>query len=256
MIVRRTLSLWLLPLNQPLSLPRRITYRTMSLLSSAEIVELKKDLRKQVRAKLRALSTQEIDSQSQAACDRLLQLPAYQQAKTIGVFLSMPTGEIRTDPIILNAAEQHKELYVPHVGSNFELCDMELVKVVAYTTLDTNTTSLFHCNWPRNKWGIPEPPNVETLSRAQPGSIDVLIVPGLAFDAAGNRLGQGKGYYDRFIAKMKTADKKPLLVAVGLQCQFLTKDHDAYTIPTNEYDQSMDFVLLPDQTIACARNVL
>jgi len=83
---------------------------------------------------------------------------------------------------------------------------------------------------------------------AQPGDIDVLVVPGLAFDELGDRLGQGKGYYDRFIARMFADEKNkkvPLLVAVGLNCQ-LVEDG---MIPTHEHDHPVDWILLPDSAI-------
>jgi 5-formyltetrahydrofolate cyclo-ligase len=80
---------------------------------------------------------------------------------------------------------------------------------------------------------------------AKVGDIDLLVVPGLAFDEKGGRLGQGKGYYDRFIARMRNGSEKPKLVAVGLEPQFL---QDA-TIPVTELDFIMDMIVLPNQTI-------
>ena len=85
------------------------------------------------------------------------------------------------------------------------------------------------------------------IATAQPGDIDVLVVPGLAFDRQGERCGQGKGYYDRFIERMcaNTTSKNPFLVAVGLQAQLLVEGG----IPVAKYDRRMDMVLLPDETI-------
>ena len=66
----------------------------------------------------------------------------------------------------------------------------------------------------------------------------------------GDRLGQGKGYYDRFIQRMcNDKDKKaPFLVAVGLQAQVLDE-----TIPIAKYDRRMDMVLLPDEAIVVTK---
>lgn len=166
-------------------------------------------------------------------------LPQYKQAKSVGLFLSMPKGEINTDPIIKHSIELSKDVYVPQVGANFEKCDMELLKVVLQTP-----DPEFHKTWPKNKWQIPEPPADMPIIAAKPGDIDLLIVPGLGFDQKANRLGQGKGYYDRFIERM-TINGTPLpLVAVALEPQFVETD-----IPVAEYDRQMDMVVFPNRII-------
>ena len=89
----------------------------------------------------------------------------------------------------------------------------------------------------------------------------MLVVPGLAFDSNLHRLGQGKGYYDRFIAKMRqeggdidtstVADaatdtkKKPLLVGACLEEQFLEDE----SIPISDHDFIMDMVLTPTKKV-------
>lgn len=129
----------------------------------------------------------------------------------------MPWGEIQTKHAIQQIVKDGKVLYVPRVGLDFELCDMDLIRCDTTTTTSTTvvTTSsntgnvdnaaardggaaaatdgedMFYDFWPRNKWGIPEPP-VTSTNVAKPGDIDLLIVPGLAFDTNGHRLGQGK----------------------------------------------------------------
>lgn len=135
----------------------------------------KKALRKEIRAKIRAFD--EIPEQSQLVWDRVVSLPAYQQAKTVGLFLSMPTNEIQTGFLVRHAIESSKTVYVPQVGANFEQADMELIKCPAS---DPN----FVAAWPTNKWKIPEPPADYERVLAQPGDLDVLIVPGLCFDLA------------------------------------------------------------------------
>lgn len=206
-----------------------------------DIVTKKKQLRKQVRSKMRELSKQDIKGQSLQVWKRLFDLPVYQEAKSIGLFLSMPSGEIDTDPAIRHAVEAGKQIYVPQVGKNFEQADMELLKVEQTAA---NPEELFHHSWPRNKWEIPEPPPEMPIVLAKEGDIDVLVVPGLAFDRKGERLGQGKGYYDRFIQHMISTDKKiPRLIAVGLTCQLVDE------IPVESYDKRMDLVLIPGETI-------
>jgi len=164
----------------------------------------------------------------------------------------MPHGEIQTRNAIRRIAmKDGKELFVPRVGLDFEKCDMDLIRCdTKLCSLGDGDDSgagddiggedgegggeLFYDSWPRNKWGIPEAPTSTTGEDvAQPGDIDLLLVPGLAFDTHGHRLGQGKGYYDRFIARMRNngnedgsagcggKEKKPFLIGVCLEEQFL-----------------------------------
>jgi 5-formyltetrahydrofolate cyclo-ligase len=194
----------------------------------------KQDLRKEVRARMKVFD--QVHHQSEQVWERLFALPAYQQAKTVGLFLSMPKGEINTDAALQHAIQNGKTVYVPQVGTNFELANMDLLKCPAVEN--------FHNTWPRNKWLIPEPPGDMERVLAQPGDIDLLVVPGLAFDAKGGRLGQGKGYYDRFIEKMrKDHPGKPLLVGVCMEPQLVDR------VPTTDLDYRMDYVLFPTKTI-------
>lgn len=223
----------------------------MSSLSTSDddVRAQKQVLRKRIRARMKRISSEVISAQSELVWQRLFALPEYQQAKSIGLFLSMPKHEINTDMALSDAIASGKTVYVPQVGKNFELADMELIQVI----LSENASSdneIFHKQWPRNKWGIPEPPESMERIAAKVDELDLLIVPGLAFDVKGGRLGHGKGYYDRFIARMRSnGSAKPKLVAVGLEPQFV---HDA-EIPVTEHDYTMDMILLPKQTITVSK---
>ena len=179
----------------------------------------------------------------------------------------MPTGEIQTREAIKRIVDDGKVLFIPRVGLDFEKCDMDLVRAVIPLTSDVKADRhdehMFYDDWPRNKWGIPEPPLNEGKAEnevqfttsssliAQPGDIDLLIVPGLAFDSNNNRLGQGKGYYDRFISKMRNeGEKKPLLVGVCLEEQFIDLGDDGTGgIPVSDHDYIMDMVFTPTKMI-------
>jgi 5-formyltetrahydrofolate cyclo-ligase len=209
--------------------------------------EQKQALRVLIRSRMKDLSPNETATQSAKVWERLFALPEYKQANSVGLFLSMPKHEIDTDIVLVDAIRNNKTVYVPQVGKNFELAEMDLIKVILPEDLSA-TDTIFHQDWPRNKWGIPEPPESMPRVAATPGDIDLLVVPGLAFDARGGRLGQGKGYYDRFIARIRKDSKKPMLVAVGLNPQLV--DH----IPVTEFDFCMDILLLPNQTVTVKRD--
>jgi len=204
----------------------------------------KRELRKQIRSKLKQLTTEEITAQSEAVWKQLFdKIPQYKDAKSVGIFLSMPNGEIHTDTALYRIIQDGKELYVPRVGTNFEEADMDMVRVV-YEGPHFHNKELFYKSWDKNKWGIPEPPHTthEECTIAQPGDVDLLLVPGCAFDKSGGRLGQGKGYYDRFILRNNLEGKQMYLAAVGLRPQFLNDDD----IPMLEHDFHMDVLISPD----------
>lgn len=225
----------------------------------------KQELRKVIRSLLKQLSNDDLAQQSSRVWAQVFKLPQYEQAGSIGVFLSMPEGEIRTHDLLVDAARRGKQIYVPHVGQNFEQADMELLKVPLERTQEHNSDNkkrndqpVFYHEWPRNRWHIPEPPNalVGSMIPAEPGDLDLIIIPGLAFDRKGNRLGQGKGYYDRFLHRMhlsassassrstaQTTNAKTTLMAVGLSCQLVE------SVPTEQTDQTMDIIVVPEATI-------
>lgn len=236
----------------------------------------KQAIRKEIRSRIRAAYStgnepnEKLLSESSKVFSRLFSLPQYQAAKSIGFFLSMPSGEIQTHDAIKKIVGDGKTLYVPRVGLDFEECDMDLIR--AETDSPTGDDGMFYDKWPKNKWGIPEPPfsddEVSKSLIAQPGDIDVLLVPGLAFDSRGHRMGQGKGYYDRFIAKMRDReggdDEKPLLVGVCLEEQFL--EVEAYDknddeklrnleggVPIADHDYIMDMVLSPSKLLVVSK---
>jgi len=229
--------------------------------------ERKRILRTTIRSKLSIMTSQEISRQSRLVWDKVFQLPQYQSSKSVGLFLSMPTGEIHTYSACDRVLSDGKTLYLPRVGLDFERCDMELVRVSpsqsrvipagdSRSAADTSSSSSLYDHWARNKWGIPEPPVTEGGGEddiAKPGDIDLMIVPGLGFDSNGGRLGQGKGYYDRFLWKIFSSNKDgdntketPFLVAVGLEPSFVPKG-----IPMSQHDFLMDLVILPNSVFDC-----
>mmetsp|Transcript_14062 Transcript_14062/g.28663 ORF Transcript_14062/g.28663 Transcript_14062/m.28663 type:complete len:342 (-) Transcript_14062:65-1090(-) len=236
----------------------------------------KQALRKEIRSRIRAAYStgnepdEKLFIESSNVFSRLFSLPQYQSAKSIGLFLSMPSGEIQTHDAIKKIVGDGKTLYVPRVGLDFEECDMDLIR--AETDSPTEDDGMFYDKWPKNKWGIPEPPfsddEVSKSLIAQPGDIDVLLVPGLAFDSKGHRMGQGKGYYDRFIAKMRDREggdeKKPLLVGICLEEQFLevegyNKNDDEKLrnieggVPVADHDYIMDIILSPSKLLVVSK---
>ena len=85
----------------------------------------------------------------------------------------------------------------------------------------------------KGSFGIPEP---DDKKGAYEGVPDIVIMPGIAFDPEGNRLGQGRGYYDRWIASIPD-DRRPLLIGVCMEYQMMGQ------IPVNSSDIPSDMIL-------------
>lgn len=148
--------------------------------------EEKQQLRAVMRARERQLSDRYRRESDQAIAAHLTAMPEYQAAGTIFCFVGTP-HEIDTRPILENALATGKRLCVP-------LCTgpgmMELRQI---TTLSQLTPGAY---------GIPEPP--EDAPTVSVDETDFAILPCLTCNHLGHRLGQGQGYYDRFLAHYRS----------------------------------------------------
>lgn len=115
--------------------------------------------------------------------ERLARWPVYRTSGRIGIYLAM-TGEIDTQPLILQARADGKRLYLPARPAPGS--DYDWVEFGPETRLE------------RGPLGIPQPVPLVSLAGA---ALDLAIVPGLAFDRCGGRLGHGKGIYDRLLVR-------------------------------------------------------
>lgn len=175
---------------------------------------IKDKLREEMRAKRRALTADEVKLSSEKIRNSLFTLDCVKNAKTVCTFLSA-FKEPDTIEIVKQLWEKKCRVIVP-------ISDTE-----------TNTLSLSFidsmADLKKGAYGILEPSVVKT---ADENAIDVILVPGLAFDRSGARMGFGKGYYDRLL-EMSSA------VKIGLCYDFQLFD----SIPTESHDVPMDFIV-------------
>ena len=173
--------------------------------------DAKKALRKQIKDRLSTLSEDEIATQSKRAQETILSLQQYQNAKRIGIYLSMPKSEAQTDLLIRNAFNGNTKVFVPYLhsvpsetgGKKRKIMDMlRLNSLEEYETLE------------HDSWGIPSlaAESVESRENAMGGvglasdneesaGLDLIVVPGVAFDREGARTGHGAGFYDAFLSR-------------------------------------------------------
>ncbi|CAG8591482.1 3696_t:CDS:2 [Paraglomus brasilianum] len=203
-------------------------------MSSATATALKTVLRQEMRKILSDLPAETVRRESKIVTDIIFSIPEYQMSSNISIYTSLPKGEINTRDLIKDALEQGKSCYVPRCNPQTGIMDM--VKLVSYDD---------YLSLPLNHWGIPEPGLDE--ERIIANELDMIIMPGLAFDHKKNRLGHGKGFYDRYLAKYKTKIRStlPKTVALALDVQVLNDG----IIPTDQYDQKPDFILSASKQI-------
>ncbi|TFK38042.1 5-formyltetrahydrofolate cyclo-ligase [Crucibulum laeve] len=201
----------------------------------------KKVLRKAISSKLSSLPGSSVEEQSQAVVARVLELPCFRRCKTISCYLSMPFGEVDTSKLVLESLASGKTLFVPRIQSKEG--HMEFLKI--YGTDDL-------ASLPNGTWGIKEPEmhwqgksRTNALeSNSEP--LDMILLPGVAFDRSLSRLGHGKGYYDRFISSyVATGRRRPFLVGLALREQIVGDK----VVPMGAHDWKLDLVVTPDETL-------
>ncbi len=182
----------------------------------------KSALRKQYKAMRNALTPQQLDDFSLAIANRLLQLPIWEK-RYYHLFLTIAEyKEVDTEFILNILAGKDKDVILPK--TNFK--DSSLTHFLL-----TDTTVL-----KKSTYNVPEP--VDGIE-VPPNKIDVVFVPLLAYDTKGNRIGYGKGFYDRFLAECK-----PDVIKIGLS--FFPPEEAFFEI--NDTDIRIDFCVTPEQT--------
>jgi 5-formyltetrahydrofolate cyclo-ligase len=181
------------------------------------------------QARKNRVAQKDKDDLSRAICSRFMALPAYQAAKTVMWYVDAGS-EVRTRHTLPEALTHGKRVVVP------------------WCVVETNTLELFlledMSELVEGAYKILEPK--DELRRlpaklVQPEELDLVMVPGTAFDPRGGRMGQGKGYYDRLLAR---ARPDAPLVALAFDCQIFDE------IPVAAHDVFMDEVLTETRAIA------
>lgn len=175
---------------------------------------LKKDIRDIVRDRKRQFTQEQLEELSLSLITRLQEHPRVKAAKTLLLYYSLP-DEVNTHELINILAKQGKKVLLPKV---IDKTDME---IRVYSGPEDLVEGCYH---------IMEPAG-QLFTDYQ--SIDLAIIPGMSFDSNNNRLGRGKGYYDRFLPKIPDAYK------IGICFDFQKFPE----IPAGNYDFPMDEVI-------------
>lgn len=187
----------------------------MTIVSTESALEMheKGKLRKEIRLLKDQFSSEELTAMSETTIQKLKCSLRFQSAKTVMMYYSLP-DEVNTHDFIHEiTADKNVVLPVVIDHENIEL-------------------RIFH-NSDEMKYGAYDimEPTGEVFDRYE--EIDVAVIPGMAFDRNGHRLGRGKGYYDRFLKKIPNAYK------IGICFNFQKVEN----VPSSEYDVNMNEVI-------------
>ncbi len=168
----------------------------------------KPDLRSQLLARRAAMSDGERAAAAGAIAQHAAATPAFVHARRIAVYLSMPS-EPGTGPLIAALAARGAELVAP-ISMPDRTLDWAVVEPGAPTTMASIGTA---------------EPTGPRLGPGTPSTCDLLVLPALAVDHAGHRLGRGAGYYDRALATVEVP-RCALVFATELVEHVLHEPHD------------------------------
>ncbi|MBQ3583082.1 MAG: 5-formyltetrahydrofolate cyclo-ligase [Lachnospiraceae bacterium] len=147
----------------------------------------KSEVRKKMNQSRELLSKEEVQKKSEAIFENLLKNPYFFNAKTIFCYINI-RNEVMTTPVLEFCKKHGKSVAVPKVKGK---------KMDFYGISDRNELI-------PGAFGIPEPPQINMCI---PTKEDVILLPGLAFDKSGNRIGYGGGFYDRYLEQHREGIK-------------------------------------------------
>ena len=181
----------------------------------------KPDLKRRLRAERIQMSERAVREKSLCIYRRLIDMPAYQLARCIACYVSIK-NEVDTKTVIQKAIDSGKQVGVPVTREDG---DMNFQAIAGLSDLRP-----VH-------YGLREPvPDSQKVLLSH--TIDLILIPGIAFDRRGHRIGSGGGYYDRFLARTEA-------VRIGLSYAFQIIDR----VPAEPHDVKMDLIVTEDEVI-------
>jgi 5-formyltetrahydrofolate cyclo-ligase len=201
-----------------------LTIESEAIEKQSKLKHDKAGLRTWARERVAAVPASERAQAAEALAARVAEWHSFRNAKTVACFASN-LEEIDTDPLLRLILAEGKTLLLPYLlGEGKDAA----IAMAAVGDLEKDLAE--------GTYGIREPvPEARTREAPQP---DLLLIPGLAFDLRGGRLGKGKGFYDRYLAGVRG-----LKAGVGYDVQITDKN-----LPLDAHDQPMDAVVTDKRT--------
>ncbi|MHC4429114.1 MAG: 5-formyltetrahydrofolate cyclo-ligase [Planctomycetota bacterium] len=186
------------------------------------------DIRSRMRDALAAMDDRARHDASAAACSHLTSLDAFRHASVVMLYMPV-ANEVDLTSAALRCFRMGKTVCVPRV--DWKRKDLDPVEVTSFDdeVMDTDENGE---RTPRS--GAPLLPTM----------VDLVVVPGLAFDPLGHRLSRGVGYYDRFLGRLR---RSATTVGLAFEVQIIE------SVPANEWDMSVDIVVTDRRVTHVAR---
>lgn len=179
-------------------------------------MESKSKIRKRVLNVRNNMSKEDVKKNSNAIMDKITSLDIYKHSKVVFIYMDFK-NEVMTSNLIKRMLSEKKRVVIPYTDSiNTVLIPSEITK---------------ESDLKQNSFGYYEPKSILPVNIEE---IDLVIVPGVVFDKNLNRIGFGKGYYDKILNRLKPSAKK---VALAHDFQVLED------IPAEEHDVKMDMII-------------
>ncbi len=180
------------------------------------VVQQKSKIRSLFESQRRSLSGESVDSQSSKIISHLKNLPEYQGAKTVHCYVAW-RNEVNTNQLIKDTLQTGRRVIVPVIDLSSHILLHSEIK--GFDELKKGT------------FGILEPPK-DRFRKVKISEFDLVIVPGVAFDLSGHRIGFGGGFYDGFLGSVKATK-------IALAYEFQIVDE----IPTRAEDEKVDILV-------------
>lgn len=174
----------------------------------------KTEIRKSIREKRESLSENQVKVKSKKIIKLFLKSDYYKNAKAIMSYMPIK-NEVDVTELNQKILSDGKKLILPVIDNSID--EIQAVEIFDLTELRK-----------KGKYSIMEP----DLEQAYTGEIDLIIVPGVAFDKSGNRVGFGKGYYDQFLCNRIS---RKLVLAYDFQI--------VNEIKTESFDEKIDIII-------------
>lgn len=185
----------------------------------------KSELRREYTQMREAMDQSEVERLSEKIIDTILKLPVFKRAETVMVYLNFK-NEVDSLRMIEESYKAGKKVVIPY-------CEKETMEIIPSELNDIETEIVKGKNgYLQTKKDCVKPVPIE--------DIDLIVVPGIAFDKRCYRLGFGAGYYDRFLRKLNF--EKP---TIGLCYDFQI----IHSIPIEGHDVPLDFVITEERIL-------
>ena len=200
----------------------------------------KSEIRRNYKARRNELTSELMIEYNNRILERLFALDQFTKCTMLFTYISFGK-EVGTHEIINKALQMNKRVYVPRVEN--KECQ------ASQDTLMLNEMNFYEIqgfdNLIRSNYGILEPDS-DTRDKYESSMSDnnkLMLLPGLAFDTKGNRIGYGAGYYDRYLGKFAGDEWNKVALAYDFQI--------ANKLTVGIYDVPVDFIVTPDRIIIC-----